>query len=261
MFGCEVTSAAGSPGGSVLEVARRRPATELQIGNHFLSALPAEDLALLTSWLEPVPLQKRQILQERNVPVLNAYFIEDGAASLLSRSSDKGTIEVCMVGRKGFVGVPIALGTMRSPHRCIVQVPGRALRISAPDLRKAMAQSTALQRILLGYVQAVLVQSSQLIVCNTRHTLGERLARWLLVLHDRLDRQTLPLTHDLLSRALGVRRASVTVALGRLEEAGLVQCRRGEVTILDRPGLEGAACECHRVVKAEHDRVLRCLAG
>ena len=260
MLVCDVTSAAGLPIAGTLEMARR-PAPELQIRNHLLGALPAHDLELLRPRLEPVTLHKRQILQERNVPVLHAYFIEDGAASLLSRSSEKQTIEVCMVGRKGFVGVPVALGTMRSPHRCIVQLPGRALRISATDLRKAMAQSAALQRILLGYVQAVFVQSSQLIVCNTRHSLGERLARWLLVVHDRLDGDSLPLTHDLLGRALGVRRASITVGLGRLEASGLIQCRRGEVTILDRRGLEGSACECHRVVKAEHERVLRCFAG
>jgi CRP-like cAMP-binding protein len=223
--------------------------------NELLSALPAEDLAQILPCLERVPLKRRQILQERNLPVVHAYFIERGAASLLLRAGERGAVEVGTLGCKDFIGVPIVLGTVRSPHRCMVQVAGEALRIGVADLRRAMDDMPALRRILFGYVQAAMVQSAQLVVCNTRHALGERLARWLLVAHDRMEGDEIPLTHQCLSRALGVRRAGVTTAMGRMEEAGLIRRGRGRLVILDREGLEGASCECHRAIRAEHQRV------
>lgn len=226
------------------------------IRNELLTALPDDVFERLSPRLERVRLHRRQILQERNVPVRYGYFIESGAASLMCRAGERGALELCTLGRKDFAGLPIALGTMRSPHRCVVQVEGEALRIEAHDLRQAMLGSDPLRHVLMRYVQAALVQSSQLVVCSTCHALGQRLARWLLLAHDRLECEEIPVTHQFLSRALGVRRASVTLALARMEEAELVRRRRGRFVILSRAGLEQASCECYRAIRAEHDRLM-----
>ena len=231
--------------------------TDAPVRNDLLSALPADDLARLRPRLERVSLKRRQVLQERNLPISHAFFIEDGAASLLSRSKDGATaMEVGTLGREDIAGVPIVLGTAHSPHRCVVQVAGEALRIRADDLRQAMDEMPALQQLLLGYVQAVMVQSAQLVVCSARHSLRERIARWILVAHDRLDGNEIAITHQALARALGVRRAGVTTAMGRMEEAGLLRRGRGRILVLDRAGLEGTACDCYRVICAEHLRIV-----
>lgn len=231
--------------------------SDAPVRNDLLGALPAEELARLRPRLERVALKRRQALQERNVPMSHAFFIEKGAASLLSRSGDGAfALEVGMLGRKDVAGIPIVLGTARSPHRCVVQTPGEALRIRADDLRQAMDEMPALRQLLLGYVQAALVQSAQLVVCNARHPLGERIARWLLVAHDRLDGNEICITHQAIGRALGVRRAGVTTAMGRMEEAGLLRRKRGCVVVLDQAGLEEAACDCYRIIRAEHQRLV-----
>jgi CRP-like cAMP-binding protein len=235
--------------------------TDRIVRNELLSALPAGDLAQLSSRLERVPLKRRQFLQERNLPVTHAYFIERGGASLLSRAGEGETVEVGTLGAKDLAGVPIVLGTARSPHRCVVQVPGEALRIRADHLTQAMNDLSALRKLLLRYVQAAMVQSAQLVVCSTKHALHERLARWLLVAQDRLGGNEVPLTHQVLSRALGVRRATVTTAIGRMEEAGLVRRGRGRLVILDGAGLERASCECYRAIRAEHQHMLHAAGG
>ena len=224
--------------------------------NHLLTALPEDTLARLRPLLEPVELRRKQVLHERNVSMLWAYFIERGAASMLSRSGERSAVEVGTLGRGDLVGLPIVLGTLRSPHRCVVEVPGRALRISADNLKRALEDVPCLRRLLLTYVQAVMVQGTQLVVCNTRHNLKERLARWLLVAHDRLDGDEIPLTHQSLSRAIGVRRAGVTTAVGAMEAEGLVRRGRGRLTILNRAALEEASCECYRAIRCEHRRIL-----
>ena len=145
---------------------------------------------------------------------------------------------------------------MRSPHRCIVQIAGEAMRIRAEDLRHAMAKSEALRQVLMRYVQATLVQRSQVLVCNTCHSLSQRLARWLLLAHDRLACDEIAVTHQFLSKALGVRRASVTLALAQLENAGLLHRNRGSFEIRNRAGLEHTTCDCYRAIRCEHDRLL-----
>jgi CRP-like cAMP-binding protein len=233
-----------------------RSAPSGRIRNGLLEALPSEALERLIPYLERVPLKKRQILHERNIPVSHGYFIEHGTASLLSRVDGQCGIEVGIVGYRDFAGIPIVLGTGRTPHRCIVQVPGEALRIHANDLQLAMAEIPALRRLLLSYVQASMVQSAQLVVCNTRHSVRERLARWLLVAHDRSHGDALELTHHSLSRSLGVRRAGVTTAMGRMEEAGLIRRGRGRVLIANREALEAEACECYQAIRLEHQRIV-----
>ena len=224
--------------------------------NRLLAAVPPSELERLRPHLEPVLLKRRQTLQESNLPVQHAYFIENGAAALMSKTRTDGPVGAGLVGRIGIVGLPIVLGTMRSPIRCVVQIPGDALRISAGDLRQAMERSQALRQILLNYVQAIMVQNMQLVLCSTRHLTEQRLARWLLLARDRLDTDEICVTHALVGKVLGVRRASVTDAIGKFEDAGALRRDRGCITLLDRAKLEQACCECYRLIRAEYDRLI-----
>jgi CRP-like cAMP-binding protein len=226
------------------------------VRNELLGALDEHDVATILPRLERLHLKPRQVLLERNLPAAHAYFIESGAASMLSRVGDRSWVEVATLGRQDFVGLPIMLGTGRSPHRCVVQVAGEALRIGADELLKAMDELPALRQILLAYVQSRMVQGAQLVACNTRHSLAERLARWLLSAHDRLEGDVIPLTHQCLGRSLGVRRAGITTAVGRMEKAGLIRRGRGQLLIVDREGLERTSCECYRAIRAECQRAL-----
>ncbi|GJE04292.1 Crp/Fnr family transcriptional regulator [Methylobacterium isbiliense] len=224
--------------------------------NTLLAALTDQDFAALRPALEPLVLRRRQVLHERNAPVAYVYFIERGTASLLCRVAGRESVEVGALGRGDLVGVSAVLGTARAPHRCVVQVPGEALRIRTEDLRRAMITRPALRSLLLAHVQARLIETAQLMLCNTHHSLDERLARSLLRALDDLDGDEIPLTHRALSQSLSVRRAGVTTALGEMEMAGLVRRGRGRLKVLDRGGLEQAACECHRIVRAERRRLV-----
>jgi CRP-like cAMP-binding protein len=230
-------------------------AVHTSVQNRLLASLSAETFNHLRSHLQRVTLNRRQILQERNRPLQYVHFIERGVASLFARTSRDGPVEVALIGRLGVVGIPVVLGTMRSPNRCLMQVPGEALRIASQDLRQAIEMCPELRQKLMNYVQALLVQSSQSVLCNVRHELHERLSRWLLLACDRLDDNTIPLTHDLFSMALGVRRAGVTTALADLEATGALRRSRGAIEILDRDILEQETCECYRIIAAEYRRL------
>ena len=224
--------------------------------NRLLAALPADDLGRLWPRLEPVRLEAKQALVEPNRPVEHVQFVEAGLVSILAGTSGSGYVEVALVGCEGLVGLPVIFGVETSPHRAVVQAAGRALRMSAGDLQQAMEEIEALRTLLLRYAQAQMVQAAQGVACNGRHTIDGRLARWLLQAHDREDGDCIPLTHDLISQMLGVRRAGVTTALGDLETAGIIEASRGCITVLDRVGLEQASCECYGIVKAEFDKLL-----
>lgn len=227
------------------------------VQNRILAGMPPAAFECLRSHLEPVTLKRRAILQEHNHPIEHIYFIERGVASVLARTQRDGPVEVAMVGRLGFVGVAALLGTTRSPNRCLMEVPGEALRIGAEDLQRVMECAPGVRQHLLGYVHALLVQNAQTALCNVRHGLEERLCRWLLLASDRLDKQTIALTHDQLSMILGVRRAGVTVCLSDLEELGAVIKTRGAVEIADRDLLEAKACECYRIISLEYGRITK----
>jgi CRP-like cAMP-binding protein len=176
--------------------------------------------------------------------------------SLVQPLENGTTIEVGMIGNEGLVGTPVLLGADSSPLEAMVQIPGSALRIPATAFREEVGRRAGLLRVMLRYVQALHIQVSFTAACNGRHTVPERLARWLLTAHDRSTSDQLPLSHDFLSQMLGVRRAGVTVALGTLKVAGLIRNSHARVTILDRPGLEAASCECYRTVRDEYARLL-----
>ena len=214
------------------------------------------DLARLRPNLDLVFLSQRQVLSEPRKPIEHAYFPQQGFVSLVQPMADKSMVEVGIIGREGFVGSPVLLGAGTSPVMAMVQAPGEALRIPASVLLKEASDSSELSRLLLRYVQALHVQVAQTAACNGRHTLAERLARWLLTAHDRVAGDDLPLSHEFLAMMLGMRRAGVTVAVGTLKKAGLIDNGHARITILDRKGLEVAACECYRAVRSEYKNLL-----
>ncbi len=224
--------------------------------NQVLANLSPESRDEIERYLDRVVLSPRQVLAERNHDIAYAYFIESGAASLSVTAEGCGSVEIITLGRGDFAGFPLVLGTRRSPHRCVMQVGGHALRIKSDHLIELINSNEDLRRVLLQHVQIMMIQSSQLIACNIRHELKQRLPRWLLETSDKLSSDEVPVTHDTAAYALGVRRAGITTAIAKLEQDGLVVHRRGHVTIVDREGLERVSCDCHRVVKSVRERCI-----
>jgi len=225
--------------------------------NELLRSLPTDELERLRPHLKPVTLVLSQILHEVEAPVDDVYFAESGLISLTANTSDSGQVEVGMTGREGFVGLAALLNPVPiSIHRALVQVPGRANRIQTATFRKLVDQSPALRGRCLLYVQVMLVQNSQIAACNARHSLPERLARWLLMSRDRIDTDDLPMTQEFLSYMLGVRRAGVSVVANALQSEGLIRQSRGRITLLDRVGLEAKACACYRIVERSRAQIM-----
>lgn len=224
--------------------------------NHLISALPRPDRELLETRLEFVELRPRQVLHLRSLPFENAYFPESGLVSVVAELEGNESVEVWFIGREGMVGVPAVLGTTTSPFKRVVHVGGSAHRIRVDALRATMAQSPALTALLHRYAYAVMTEVAQVSLCSRLHSIPMRLSRWLLTARHSLGTALLPLTHAMLSRLMGVRRASVSTALGTLERMGLVAVDRGSVTILDQDGLVRQSCKCHRVILSAYQRVL-----
>jgi CRP-like cAMP-binding protein len=224
--------------------------------NHLLRLLPPETMARIAPELERVELRTRAVLWEADAPIRSVYFPHTSVISLIVPLQGSGPVEASTVGREGFVGVPILLGGDSASTRAITQIEGTASRLPASVFRRLVAEDGALQQLSLRYVQALLEQTSQAVACNGRHDLSERCARWLLMTRDRLDTDEFHLTQDFLAAMLGVRRATVTVAAGMLQRAGLIKYQRGRVRILDRARLEEAACECYGVVRRKFDQLL-----
>jgi CRP-like cAMP-binding protein len=217
-------------------------------GNELLRDLPTDERNLVSSKLEPITLKLHDVLHEPGVPFKFGYFPDSGIVSILSVLSNGKSLEVGLIGREGFVGLPLAVGFRSSPTRAICQASGRALRIAASALAQVLPQCPKLAKAIERYSLSLAMQASQVAACNGLHEVDARLARWLLMCHDRLDMDCVPLTQEFLSQMLGIRRASVTVASGILKKAGLIGSRWGEVTILDRKGLETLACECYGII-------------
>jgi CRP-like cAMP-binding protein len=196
------------------------------------------------------------MLQDAHRRLESVYFIEHGMAVILARTKQDGQVGVAVIGCAGMVGVPVALGIMQSPHPCVMEVPGEALQIGADVFRQMMDENPPLRQQLMNYVHVLLVQESQTVLCNARHRLMERLTRSLLHAHDRLADDIIPFTHDLLSRMLGVRRASITTALDQLESIGAVRKTRGSLEVINRNFLEQTTCECYQIITKEHRRLI-----
>ena len=224
-------------------------------GNKLLDGLPPHQYSRLQPHLQRVPLELRQVLHEPRTAIEYAYFPRAGVASMVTLMEDGGNIEVASIGREGVIGLAALLGDETTIARFIVQMPGTALRMKAKILREETSQDTPLRRMLLLYNVAFLKQVTQSAACNGLHSLMQRCCRWLLMNRDRIDTEELPLTHELLADMLGVRRSSVSEVLEPLQKKGLIRYRRGKLTILNRKGLESAACECYRAVKEEFERL------
>jgi CRP-like cAMP-binding protein len=223
--------------------------------NQLLSGLPAEDFAALQSHLEPVKLELRQVLIEPNQPIAHVYFPEHGYTSITANTNGS-KIEVGLIGREGMVGVPIALGVRASPFEYFIQHAGDGLRMASHSLEEVIDERPSLHRVLLRYAQAMNVQTTGTAFANAEHTVETRLARWLLMCHDRVDGDDIPITHDFMSMMLGVRRAGVTTTLHILEGNGLIQAKRGVITILDRDRLEELADSAYGLPEAEYARLM-----
>lgn len=223
---------------------------QIDIRNAILAALPAGDFAILRGSLERTNLVSGDILQRASEPAKSIYFVEAGIISLLAPLEQGGRIEVGHVGREGAAGVHAALGANTLTSEIMAQSDGVAFRVESTTLRVLMEQSQPLRRALNGFANALHTQVSQTAACNGVHEVVQRLSRWLLMVHDRTDGDTLNLTHELISLMLGVTRPGVTIAAGTLQKAGLIQYTRGRLTIMDRAGLERMACECYKIVHA-----------
>ena len=234
----------------------RRASAPVAFRNRLLSALSSNDKALLTPDLEPKPFAFRQVFEAPNRPIKDVYFIERGIASVVAKSTGNHIVEVGLIGREGLSGVSIVLGGDRSPHTTYAQVEGAALCISAKLLREKMNQSASLRGLLLKFAHVSMVQSAQTALANGRYKLEERLARWILMAHDRIDGDELPLTHELLSIMLGVRRAGVTVALQYLQTRGLIRAHRRQIEVVDRAGIELLTNGAYGVPEAEYRRLI-----
>jgi len=224
-------------------------------GNKLLDGLSPHEYSRLRPHLQLVPWEFKQVLYEPRAPIDYAYFPLEGVASMVTLMEDGRGIEVATIGREGVIGLAALLGGDKTIARFIVQVPGTALRMKAEVLKGETGQDSPLGRLLLLYNTAFLKQITQSVACNGLHSLVQRACRWLLMNRDRIDTEELPLTHELLADMLGVRRSSVSEVLEPLQKKGLIRYRRGKLTIVNRKGLESAACECYRAVKDEFERL------
>ena len=224
--------------------------------NRLLASLSTDDFDLVGPHLKSVTLGLRKSLERPNRQIDAVYFPEVGFASVVAVQSNGKQVEVGLIGREGMTGLPIVLGNHRSPHATYIQAPGTGKCIPATELRKATQTSLSLRDSLLKFVQAFGVQTTHTAISNAQSRLDVRLARWLLMAHDRIGDDTLPLTHEFLSLMLGVRRPGVTEALHALRERGLISYGRGQITVKDRKGLERAAGEAYGVPEAEYRRLI-----
>jgi CRP-like cAMP-binding protein len=231
------------------------PPQQLSIGNRLLASLSANEFASLQPHLEPVSLDIRRVLIEPNTPIGYVYFPEAGMSSVTNNSSG-GKIEVGVVGREGMIGLPIVLGIDRTPYEHFMQIAGHGWRIAVLDLERAMSQNNSLHRHLLRYAQASHVQVSETAFANANSDVEARLARWLLMCHDRVEDDDIPLTHEFIAMMLGVRRPGVTVALHVLEGMQVIRAKRGLITVLDREKLEELAEDAYGLSETEYTRLM-----
>jgi CRP-like cAMP-binding protein len=224
--------------------------------NRLLAALPPDSLARLQPKLELVELPLRQVLHEPEVPIETVYFPESGWISMLAYMEDGDAAEEGLIGIEGMVGLSVLLADEVDDLEAMVQAPGQALSLSADALRTAMDEDPDLRHLLLRYALVFHGQVARTAACNGRHGINERLARWLLMAHDRAGADEFPMTHEFLSMMLGVRRAGVTMAAGVLQKAQFIRYEYGRMEVTDRPGLESASCECYGMQRRALDRLL-----
>jgi len=221
------------------------------IGNTILRNLPRNEATQILPSLEFVRLRLHQVLHETGETIKSGYFLNNGLGSVLTTQPDGKSVEVGLIGNEGFVGLPIIFGFKSSGLRVVTQADATAYRVDAAALLAILPQCHQLRERLQRFSMLLGMQSTQLAACNRLHDVVERLARWLLMSHDRIGGKTLPLTQEFLGQMLGCRRASVTVAANALQKAAMIAYSRGSVSILNRHKLEGAACNCYSVIEQQ----------
>jgi CRP-like cAMP-binding protein len=218
------------------------------VHNEILLALPPRERDLVFPKLEFVRLKTHHVLHEPGDTLKSAYFCNTGLVSILSVFPDGKSVEVGLVGKEGFIGLPLVVGFRTAPTRAVSQIGGTAFRVDSETLTGLLSKCPSLERGLQQFSQIMAMQVTQIAACNRLHEVNERLARWLLMSADRIDSNSLALTHELLSQMLGTRRSSVTVSVGMFQKAGLITHTRGDVKIIERRKLEAAACECYGIM-------------
>jgi CRP-like cAMP-binding protein len=223
--------------------------------NRLLANLPAQELAHLLPHFERVSLHHGEHVIVPDEPIRHIYFPINCLLSLVTQMEDGSSAESGSIGREGMSGVPVLLDARQTPMPTFTQIPGDAIKIRADVIKAAYERGGALRDILNRYVHTVIVVGSHSTACNALHKVGSRMCKWLLMSSDGVGSHELRLTHEYLATMLGVRRASVTETAIRLKDAGLIDYERGFVRIIDRAGLEAAACECYHRTKAEYERL------
>jgi len=224
--------------------------------NAILAALPGDEMSRLSRSLEVVDARIREQVYQPGGPVAEVYFPLASVFSMVGMADERVLVEVATVGREGMVGLPVFLGAPTTPHAAFCQVAGPAVKVSANDLRQALAgDGVVLHQALGRYTQATMVQIAQNVVCNATHTTAQRAARWLLTTRDRIDSDRFQLTQEFLSQMIGVRRQTASDIARQLQADGLIRYSRGIITITDGPGLERAVCSCYGIVRTEFDLI------
>lgn len=226
--------------------------TSTEVVNRLIAGLPSKARKPIVDHCELVNLVFGEILSEQDQPLTHAYFPITSFISLVTTISDHPPLEMGLIGNEGMLGATLTLGVNTAPMRAVVQGAGTALRINASDFRLAFNESPALHRTINRYLYVMMAQLSQTAACNHYHEIEPRLARWLLMTHDRAHADHFHLTHEFLADMLGVRRSGITVAAGALQNKNLIGYTRGEISVLNRAGLEAAACECFEAVNNDY---------
>ena len=224
--------------------------------NRLLQKIPLEDWDQIGPHLEPVTLKERQVIEVPGKPITHAYFLEIGVVSVVAVDAEDHRIEVGVIGYEGVTGVSLIMGDNRAQHSTYMQIGGSGHRIPQEIFCSTLAASESLRALFLKYAQGFMIQTAHTALANGRAKLEQRLARWLLMAHDRLTSDAVPLTHEFLAVMLGVRRAGVTVAIHGFERRGLVTTRRGQLTLVNRHGIEQIAGSFYGTPEAELRRLL-----
>ena len=224
--------------------------------NRLLASLSKSDFEILRPWFSTMTLKQGVLLQEAGDAIENVYFPHSGMLSLLAVMKDGAAVELATVGREGVAGAMSGVGLKQSISRTVVQLPGEGSRISAKHFRNGVAKSDSLRDLVIRHNEGLMAQVQYTAACNSLHTVEARLARWILQTRDRAESDDIPLTQEFLSQMLGVRRTTVTLVAQTLQEAGLIHYRRGRIKIVDRKGLEEAACECYRSIREKTAQIL-----
>ena len=224
--------------------------------NRLLAALEPEDFACLEPYLEIVDLPRGEVVYETGETLRYTYYPHDAIVALVTMMENGDTVEIAVFGREALFGLVTAVVSRQAFGRYIVQLAGTASRIPTERMREVIAARPNIRQVVLSFAEALLAQTFQTLACNAVHGVEARCCRWILSMHDRMDQDTLPLTHELLAEMLGVQRSTVSLVTRTLQAAGLIQQQRGAITVTDRVGLEAAACECYGKTRQNFERLL-----